>query len=81
MAVLQITFGYVLSMLLLHELEGRSRADFLRSRGRPPGQPTSGGLFMGWLAVPVFMLLSALITWELVEGVWELADTWTPMHA
>ena len=77
----QITFGYVLSMLLLHELEGRSRADFLRSRGRPAAQPTSGGLFMGWLAMPVFMLLSALITWELVEGLWELADTWTATNA
>ncbi|CAL8471569.1 g11111 [Coccomyxa elongata] len=76
-AYLQIIFGYVLSMLLLHELEGRSRADFLRSRGRIPAPETSGGLFMGWLAVPVFMLLSALITWELVEAVWELADTWT----
>lgn len=64
-------------MLLLHELEGRSRADFLRSRARIPAPATSGGLFMGWLAVPVFMLLSALIAWELVEAMWELADTWT----
>lgn len=73
----QVVFGYVLAMLLLHEIEGRWRTDFLRSCGRPPAQALSAGLFMGGLAVPVFLLLSALITWELVEGVWELAEIYT----
>ena len=66
-------------MLLLHELESRSRNFFLRKRWRavqrapwsPAGAP---GSCLGALAIPAFLLLSAVIAWELVEGFWELRD-------
>lgn len=72
-AAVQIIFGYVLSMLLLHELEGRSRADFARSRGRQLSRPQDGAE-LGWTSIPIFFLLSALITWEIVESTWELTS-------
>jgi hypothetical protein len=64
-------FGYVLSMLLLHELEGRSRADFARSRGRQPAWPPDGA-GLGWAATPIFFVLSSLVTWEVIQCYWEL---------
>ena len=79
LAVVQILFGYALSMLLLHELESRSRSFFLRKRWRamqpaPGSRPTAPGTCLGALAIPAFLLLSAVIAWELVEGFWELRD-------
>ena len=76
---MQILFGYALSMLLLHELESRSRAFFLRKRGRSAGAcaprvVAPAGTCLGAATIPVFFLLSAVIAWELVEGFWELHD-------
>ena len=76
---MQILFGYALSMLLLHELESRSRNFFLRKRWRamqrgPRPSPAAPGTCLGALAIPAFLLLSAVIAWELVEGFWELRD-------
>lgn len=77
-------------MLLLHELEARSRALFLAAYQRRLISTSSSGdandmrlqqrqqqagAGLGWLSVPVFFLLSALVTWELVEVSWELADS------
>lgn len=74
---MQILVGYAVSLLLLHELECRSRALFLRRRwrGAPPSKPrwmpcTCCGAF----TVPVLFLLSAVISWELVESFWEAQD-------
>ncbi len=71
---LQILFGYALSMLLLHELESRSRAYFLRKRGRTAQPRMASGTCLGALTIPVFFLLSAVISWELVENFWEVKD-------
>ena len=70
-------FGYVLSVLLLHKLEGCSRAMFLRKQWRS-GQTCAlrraPGAYLGALTIPVLLLLSAVISWELVEGFWEARD-------
>ena len=66
-------------MLLLHELESRSRAFFLRKRWRgaqrgPWPHRVGPRTCLGALAIPAFLLLSTVIAWELVEGFWELHD-------
>ena len=70
----QVLFGYALSVLLLHELECRSRTIFLckRWRNAPLSAPrwTSCTRF-GALTIPVLFLLSAVVSWELVESFWE----------
>lgn len=75
---MQILVGYALSMLLLHELESRCRARLLRAWGRAPRPcaPRMGGpgACLGRLTIPVFFLLSAVISWELVESFWEVRD-------
>jgi hypothetical protein len=68
----QVMFGYVLSMLLLHELESRSRAMFAHRCGWRPAQQVPRGAGLGWAGLPIFFLLSGLIVWELVECGWEL---------
>jgi hypothetical protein len=78
-SAVQILFGYALSMLLLHELESRSRAFFLRKRRRSsaacsPCAVAPPGTCLGAAVIPVFFLLSAVIAWELVEVFWELHD-------
>lgn len=74
MCAAQILFGYALSMLLLHKLESRSRAFFLRKRGCSAGAMAPARTCLGAATIPVFFLLSAVISWELVESFWELHD-------
>ena len=76
----QILFGYAVSLLVLHQLEARSRHLFLRRRlhGAPQCAPRrmSCACF-GALTTPVLFLLSAVLLWELIEGFWEARDSIT----
>ncbi|CAL5224179.1 g6819 [Coccomyxa viridis] len=79
-AYLQILFGYAVSLLVLHQLEARSRHLFLRRRWR--GAPQCAPRRMscacfGALTTPVLFLLSAVLLWELIEGFWEARDSIT----
>ena len=64
----------MLSVLLLHEVECHSRATFLRKQWRsaPPCAPRwMSCTRFGALTIPVLFLLSAVISWELVESFWD----------
>ena len=81
---MQILLGYALSVLLLHELECRSRALFLRRRWRGASPCTlrqTPCACFGALTAPILFLLSAAISWELVESYWDAqgATTGAPL--
>ena len=74
---MQILFGYVLSVLLLHELEGCSRAMFLRKQWRS-GQTCAlrraPGADLGARPIPLQRLLTPVISGAVGEGFWEARD-------
>ena len=75
--VVQILFGYALSLLVLYELEARSRHLFLRRRWSSAPNCAPRGMScacFGVLTIPVLFLLSAVLSWEVIEGFWEARD-------